>query len=94
MSEIDRLLHEDRDEPSVGFDARVMRAVQARSTRPAPIPFPWRRLAVCVGGGTVALGFVATRGASDPFASWEVALALWVTLSVVAAAWTANSSEA
>ncbi len=45
MDDLDRILAgESGIEPSSGFAETVMDAVRAEAARPAPIPFPWRRL--------------------------------------------------
>lgn len=63
MDALDRLLQgEDEARPSPELAARVMEAVRREAERPAPIPFPWRRLvvgmvasALVYGGGAVLL---------------------------------------
>jgi hypothetical protein len=59
VNEIDRILSsEAQGGPSGEFTDRVMRAVRREARAPAPIRFPWRRLAAAV-VACGALGFAA-----------------------------------
>lgn len=60
IDELDRLLSsEDMLEPSSGFVAATMAAVQQAATEPPPLPFPWGRLV----GGMVVCGGLMGAGA-------------------------------
>ena len=50
--------------PSPGFTRRVMESVRREAARPAPIPFPWRRLlaGVAASGALIAAGGAALSG--------------------------------
>ncbi len=60
MDELDRILSGDPHiEPSSGFSDDVMRAVSRSAEVPAPLPFPWGRLAI----GSASCGMIAWAGA-------------------------------
>jgi formylglycine-generating enzyme len=60
MDEIDRILATDeRVTPSPRFQSRVMAAVFAEASRPAPLPFPWGRFSVGVVSSAVAASAAA-----------------------------------
>jgi hypothetical protein len=53
VDELDRILSsEERLEPSSGFAAATLRAVQDAATEPPPLPFPWGRLVVGLAGSS------------------------------------------
>jgi hypothetical protein len=53
---LDRILSRDEDVvPSAAFVRNVMAAVHREASTPAPISFPWRRVAPGLGTCTVAL---------------------------------------
>jgi len=55
---IDRILvSEDALVPSSGFAAAVMERVREEAAAPAPIPFPWKRVAPGAAVAAVALGW-------------------------------------
>jgi len=55
-AELDRILsNHDEIQPSSGFVAAVMEAVEREAAAPAPIPFPWRRALPLFCLGAIAL---------------------------------------
>jgi hypothetical protein len=71
---IDRILAEDPTlQPSSGLADSIMEAVRREATTPAPLPFPWRRvapgLAVCL-IAVVAAAIAALQGSTGADAEW------------------------
>ena len=59
---IDRILSsEDTLLPSSGFAAAVMERIHEESVAPAPIPFPWKRIAPGIVMGFAGLGWGAVE---------------------------------
>ena len=61
MNDLDRILGSERGIiPSPAFPDRVMSAVRSEAAQPAPIAFPWRRVApiLAVWGVALAAGIV------------------------------------
>ena len=61
MDDLDRALIDDEAiVPSSGFSSSVMASIQAGTTAPPPLAFPWRRaLPGLLAAGIVIVGFVA-----------------------------------
>ena len=85
--DLDRILSSDDDiVPASGFTASVMELVGREASAPAPIPFPWVRLAC---GIAVMLGLalgLAASGLAEPLAA--------PVLSLGQAAWSAMLASA
>ena len=94
--DINRILIEDPTlEPSSGFADSIMDAVRREATTPAPLPFPWRRvapgLAVCL-LAIVAAAIVALPGTAGAEAEWApLATRLESTLLVQSILWLAGT---
>lgn len=73
---IDRILADDPNlAPSSGFADSIMEAVRREAETPAPLSFPWRRVApgltvclIAVGAAAIA-AFTGNAGASTPRAN-------------------------
>ena len=67
MDELERILEENEElEPSSGLTDSVMRAVLEEASAPPPVPFPWVRLGLGMGGCVVlfavAVVFAVAQG--------------------------------
>ena len=94
--EIDRILGEESTlTPSSGFSASVMDAVRREATTPAPLPFPWHRvapgLAICL-LAIVAAAIAALPAPGGAEAEWApLASRLEGTLLAQSTLWLAGT---
>lgn len=96
MDETDRILSEDEAiQPSLGFSARVMRAVRDEAEQTKPLAFPWRRLlpGLCVCAVLIlaaAVGWVPEPASSlsDPaLPTLAIEGVSWVAATLLGSGW-------
>jgi hypothetical protein len=95
MDDLERILStDDAPEPSSGFVAAVMEALEAERSLPPPMPFPWRRYAL----GSVTLAGASIAGVAlgrhlEPSRTWhalaspEVVAGFFWTAGALALSW-------